>query len=71
MTDNRILICRAEVEQIIGIKRSALYKLMQQGTFPRPVKINQHSVRWVRSEVLDWINSRPRATGEADQAKAA
>ena len=64
MTDNRILISRAEVEELVGIRRSALYRLMSEGSFPLPVKINQHSVRWRKNEVLDWINSRPRATGE-------
>ena len=49
------LLRRREVEQIAGISRSAIYAKMQNGTFPRPKAIGRDSVRWLESEVMEWM----------------
>ena len=61
-TDDR-LIPRREVEQLVGLKHSSLYKLMRSGAFPLPLKIG-HAVRWRLSEVQSWVSSLPRARGK-------
>lgn len=48
-----------------GLTRSALYQLMREGTFPRPVKLTERSVAWIESEVRAWIEARIRAAREA------
>ena len=65
------LLTRQQVEKILGIRRSTIYKLMRQGKLPTPITISRGCVRWKKSELEDWINSRPKATGEVDQSKAA
>ena len=69
MTDDRLL-ARREVEALTGLRTSHLYSLMRQQKFPAPLKVAAQAVRWKRSEVLAWIDSRPRATG-GRQAQAA
>ena len=59
------LLNRAEVERRVGLKRSALYRLMRAGQFPVPLKIGPRAVRWPTSEIEEWLASRPRATGES------
>ena len=63
MNDDRLLT-RAEVESITTLSRSSLYRKMRSGTFPEPIRIGDRAVRWLASEIRDWIESRPRATGE-------
>ena len=46
------------------MSRASIYRLMQQGDFPRPVKIGSTAVRWKESDVAAWIDSRPVATSE-------
>ena len=46
---------RREVEQLVGFSRSAIYAKMNNGTFPRPKSIGDGSVRWLHSEVVEWI----------------
>ena len=58
------LLTRAEVEQITGLKRSAIYRLMEIGAFPRPYRVGSRAVRWSQREVLAWVGSRPRSYGE-------
>ena len=52
---DRLLLRRQEVEQLVGLSRSAIYAKMQNGTFPRPKSIGRDSIRWLKSEVMEWI----------------
>ncbi|CAI8808266.1 helix-turn-helix transcriptional regulator [Pseudomonas sp. IT-P291] len=63
-----ILIRMPEVEGIVGMKRSTIYKLMQRTDcgFPQPVKLSNSNARgapvaWVLSEVQAWARSRIEA----------
>lgn len=62
------LIRMPEVERIVGIKRSTIYKLMQRtdSDFPQPVKLSNSNARgapvaWVLSEVQAWTRGRIEA----------
>lgn len=63
------LLKRQEVERLTGLGRSAIYARMNSEhpqhdpTFPKPVPLGGPEdrptcVRWVASEVEDWIQSR-------------
>ncbi|MDB9958522.1 AlpA family transcriptional regulator [Oceanospirillaceae bacterium] len=47
-----------EVRAKTGLSRSHLYALVQQGEFPKPVKLSERSSAWVESEVDSWIEER-------------
>ena len=62
------LIRMREVETIVGMKRSTIYKLMQRSDcgFPQPVKLSMSTARgapvaWVLSEVQAWARGRIEA----------
>lgn len=44
-----------------GRARSTLYADIQQGAFPRPIRLGPRSVGWYASEIDDWLASRSRA----------
>ena len=58
------LLRRQEVEQLVGLSRSSIYRLMQIGRFPLPLKIGPSAVRWKESELTTWIETRPPVEGE-------
>ena len=58
---------RKEVEAITGFSCSTLYRLMRIGQFPLPLQIGPRAVRWVESEIMEFLDSRLRATGEFAQ----
>ena len=58
------LLRRREVEWITGMSRASIYRLMQQGDFPRPVKVGSTAVRWKESDIAAWIESLPVVTSE-------
>ncbi len=59
------LLRRREVEDITSVSRSSIYRLIQNGEFPRPVRIGPAAVRWRASDITAWLESRPVATGES------
>ena len=46
------------VEDWVGLKRSAIYQLIAQGIFPRPVKLGKRISVWPSDEVQAWITAR-------------
>ena len=47
-----------QVKSLIGLCRSSIYNKINEGTFPRPVKLGPQSVAWLQSEVQLWMNER-------------
>lgn len=51
MAGGERLLPRAEVERLVGFKRSAIYARMAAGTFPLPLRDPETgAVRWLESE---------------------
>ena len=63
-TSTHTLLKIHEVEKMTSLSRSTLYVMMRSGDFPEPLKLGQRAVRWRASEVQDWLDTRPRATGD-------
>ena len=47
-----------QVKSLIGLCRSSIYNKINEGTFPRPVRLGPQSVAWLQSEVQLWMNER-------------
>ena len=47
-----------DVRKITNLSRSSIYRFVQDGTFPRPVKLGQRSSAWVESEINQWADDR-------------
>ena len=58
------ILRRRDVERLTLLSKASIYRLMQMGTFPMPLKLGQRAVAWRADEIHEWIASRPRATGE-------
>lgn len=52
------LISIREVEARVGLKQSAIYSRMAQGSFPRCRSLGPRTVRWVESEIEAWASGR-------------
>ncbi len=48
------LIGLNQLEATVGFKKSKLYELIHEGTFPKPLKIGRSS-RWRSTEIEAWI----------------
>ncbi len=59
--ENTTLLRLPQVESTCGLKKSAIYVRIKEGTFPLPVRLGPKSVAWRSDEVSQWVESRPRA----------
>ena len=58
------LLKTSEVLELVPFSIQHIYRLMHRGEFPLAVKVGAWRVAWKESEVLDWIESRPRVAYE-------
>ncbi|EGR2323850.1 AlpA family phage regulatory protein [Vibrio sp. 7-5(1-a)] len=53
-TDMRFLKLK-EVMQKTALSRSAIYRKMGEGSFPKSVSLGDRAVAWIESEVEEWM----------------
>ena len=47
-----------QVREITCLSKSSIYRLMDEGEFPKQVSLGARSVVWVRSQVEDWCANK-------------
>lgn len=58
MVQIQVILRREEVQRLTGLPRSTIYARIQQGTFPKPIKISEKSVGWLENEIAEWQQAR-------------
>ncbi len=43
-----------DVCRLVGLSRSSVYKRVADGTFPRPLRVSERSVRWRMQDLQEW-----------------
>lgn len=51
-----------DVEKSVGLKKSTIYRLIQKGDFPSPIKLGERSSGFLLSEITRWKESRIAAS---------
>ena len=51
---------RPWVQEATGLSRSAIYAKMQDGTFPKSVRIGKRAVAWHEADIERWIKNLGR-----------
>ncbi len=52
------ILRRKQVEKRTGLSRSTIYLRIQEGTFPRPIKLGARAVGWLENEIEAWLAAR-------------
>ncbi|HGE8465249.1 AlpA family phage regulatory protein [Serratia nevei] len=55
------MVDMAFITEFTGCSDKWFYKLIQDGLFPKPIKLGRSS-RWLKSEVEDWVFERITAS---------
>jgi len=62
ITSHDRFLRRADVQQVTGLSRTSLYRLVAAKDFPVQVRLSINTVAWLRSEVDAWIAGRVAAS---------
>ena len=58
---NRLKFLRtSEVAEMLGVSRVTLWRWVRRGLLPPKRSIGPNTVGWLDSEILEWIESRPK-----------
>ena len=49
-----------EVVKIIGLSKVTIWRMEKSGAFPKRINLTNRRVGWIESEVLEWLESRPK-----------
>ena len=58
---------RRDVEQMVGLSRTSIYRLADSGDFPHPIRVGPRAVRWRLRDIERWISERPFTTGKVGE----
>ncbi|HCE92405.1 MAG TPA: transcriptional regulator [Acidovorax sp.] len=47
-----------ELCQTYGLSRSTIYRLVEAGRFPKPIKISAKAVGWISTDLDEWLANR-------------
>lgn len=53
-----MLIRLSDVLHLTSLSRSTLYRLVERGEFPEPVRSGKRIMRWRHSDVQKWMQGR-------------
>ncbi|MBF0215064.1 MAG: AlpA family phage regulatory protein [Magnetococcales bacterium] len=56
MTTTGQLLRLEQVEELVGFKKSFIYKMIAEKKFPKPLVLGTRASRWKDNEIKDWIN---------------
>ena len=50
-----------EVMRLTGLSKTTIHRRYRAGSFPRPLRLGPQSIGWRREEIVEWLDSLPRA----------
>ena len=55
-----------QVAVLVGLGKSSIYRRVQEGTFPKPIKLGSaRASGWISTEVYGWIDDQIRRSRKA------
>ncbi len=52
------LIRLPQVLELVGFKKTKLWKMVSTNEFPQPIKLSERVTVWIEAEVDDWVNAK-------------
>lgn len=58
MDQSRKFLRQPSVSEKVGLNRSQIYKLVQQGEFPEPIKLGPKISVWIEEKLEAWMDTK-------------
>ncbi len=62
------ILRKPQIRQITALSDATIWRHERDGKFPKRLQLGGNSVGWIESEVLAWIDSRPRGAEKPEVA---
>jgi prophage regulatory protein len=64
--DSAELLRKRDILQWLGVTADTLARWRRAGRFPQPLQIGPRVIRWRRSDIVAWLDTRPTARRAAE-----
>ena len=58
------ILRRRQLEEQLGLSRSAIYQMVADGLFPKPIKLGRRAVGWRADDVENWLSEMQEASDD-------
>jgi prophage regulatory protein len=48
----------ADVSRALGVSKVSVWRWTRAGKFPKPIRLGEHSVGWLQSDIAAWLEQR-------------
>ena len=55
-----IILRARDVVGATGLSRSTIYQMIKTNDFPRPIRLGKRAVGWLQSDIISWLDQRPK-----------
>lgn len=59
----RTILNVREVSTYLNLSKPTIYRLMNEGKFPRPIQLSKNRVAWRSDEIEFWLETLPKSGG--------
>jgi prophage regulatory protein len=57
----KMIMRMTDVCSELGVSRASVYRLLESGGFPKPLKLGKRAIGWERDHIQQWVKSRSAA----------
>ncbi|UVT20043.1 MAG: AlpA family phage regulatory protein [Nitrospira sp.] len=50
-----------DAQRHVALSRSSIYARLAENDFPKPIRLGPRAIGWLKSELDEWLASRPRS----------
>ena len=58
--EERRIVRMDEVSKLTGLARATIYKKVNDGSFPPPIRLGDRAVGWRMSDIVTWLEAPER-----------
>lgn len=66
----QVLLKIKQVLELVPVGKTTLYKMIDDGKFPRPIRLSERAVAWRKSDILQWIDNLETTKKEQYHARS-
>ena len=67
VTSTSRLLRMPQVQAKVDLSKSQIYKLIEQGSFPKQIKVRQRVSAWLSGDIETWVEQRVLESTQEEQ----
>ena len=57
---SKFILRAKDVVELVGVSKNTIHNWINQGIFPKPIKLGPRAVGWRSEQIEDWLHERAK-----------